>query len=219
MNNYAVIFDMDGVIAHTNPYHAEAFETFFGKYNIPFTHTDLEEHVFGRNNSYVMRHFFDRDISNEEFLLLEEEKEALFRKIYQDQVKSIAGFRPFLAELRRNSFKTGIATSAPIANLDLIADRLDIRRHMDSILSAEDVTKHKPDPQVYLRSAQNLQLKPEQCLVFEDSAAGITAGQKAGMQVVAVLSTHRKEQLPPCNFYINDYNDIKIEDVQSLLKR
>jgi beta-phosphoglucomutase-like phosphatase (HAD superfamily) len=61
-------------------------------------------------------------------------------------------------------------------------------------------------------------LAPQNCLVFEDSASGVTAGQNAGMEVVAVLSTHTKDQLPPCNFYINDYNDIRMEDIHKLLQ-
>jgi HAD superfamily hydrolase (TIGR01509 family) len=165
-----------------------------------------------------MRHFFDRTINDEEFLALEDEKESLFREIYQSKVQAIDGFMYFLDQLRTNGFKTAIATSAPQANLDLIVDTLGIRNQMDSILSSEDVTKHKPDPQVYLKSADNLQLAPQNCLVFEDSASGVTAGQNAGMEVVAVLSTHTKDQLPPCNFYINDYNDIRMEDIHKLLQ-
>lgn len=210
---------MDGVIAHTNPYHDKAFEAFFGKYNIPFTYSDFEKHVYGKHNSYIMRHFFDKDISEEESLHLENEKEALFREIYKDEVKAIAGFSTLLRDLRRHGFKTGIATSGPKENVALITDNLDIRKHMDSILSSEDVTLHKPNPQVYLKSALNLQLKPEQCLVFEDSASGIRAAQNAGMRVVAVLSTHRKEQLPLCDFYIHDYNDIRVDDIYNLLKK
>lgn len=219
MDKYAVIFDMDGVIADTNPYHTKAFERFFDKYNVPYSLADFEEHMYGKHNSYTMQYFFKRDIPQEEFLTLEMEKEGLFRELYKEKAEAIAGFVPFLHQLREIGFKTAVATSAPKANLDLIVDTLGIREHMDSILTAEDVTKHKPDPQVYLKSADILGLPPENCLVFEDSYTGVTAGQAAGMEVVAVLSTHSKDELPPCKYYINDYTDLLLDDLYALLKK
>lgn len=219
MDKYAVIFDMDGVIADTNPYHTKAFERFFDKYNVPYTLAEFEQHMYGKHNSYVMRYFFKREIPHEEFLELEKEKEGLFRDLYAAEAQAIAGFIPFLKELRQQDFKTAIATSAPKVNLDLIVDALGIRPLMDSILTAEDVTKHKPDPQVYLKSAEILGVPPANCLVFEDSHSGITAGQAAGMEVIAVLSTHTKDELPPCNYYIEDYTKLPLEDINALLNK
>lgn len=218
MRDHAIIFDMDGVIAHTNPYHTKAFERFFDKYNVSYNLADFEEHMYGKHNSYIMRHFFKRDIPHEEFINLEMEKEGIFRELYSEEAEAIAGFVPFLHKLRENQFKTAVATSAPKANLDLIVDRLGIRKYMDSILTAEDVTKHKPDPQVYLKSADILGVPPENCLVFEDSYTGVTAGQAAGMEVVAVLSTHSKDELPPCKYYIDDYTNLPLDDLYALLK-
>src|SRR5690606_6580742 len=134
---------------------------------------------------------------HEEFLELEKEKEGLFRDLYAAEAQAIAGFIPFLKELRQQDFKTAIATSAPKINLDLIVDALEIRPLMDSILTAEDVTKHKPDSQVYLMSAELLGVPSSNCLVFEASQSGITAVQAASMEVIAVLSTHTKDELPP----------------------
>lgn len=219
MDKYAVIFDMDGVIADTNPYHSKAFEIFFEKYDIPYDVAEFDEHMYGKHNSYVMRYFFKREIPHGEFVQLEKEKEGLFRKIYKKEAQATAGFLHFLKKLRSKGFKTSIATSAPRANLDLIVDTLGIRAQMDSILTAEDVTRHKPDPQVYLKTAHNLGLPPEHCLVFEDSHAGVSAGQAAGMEVIAVLSTHTKEQLPPCKYYIYDFENLRLDDLYALLKK
>jgi HAD superfamily hydrolase (TIGR01509 family) len=219
MNNYAVIFDMDGVICHTNPYHAQAFEAFFKKYDIESSEEEFQEHMYGKHNSYIMEHFFKRPISPLELIDLEYEKEELFRIIYKDQITPIAGYLEFLEDLKNNDFKTGVATSAPKENMDLILDALDIRVKMDSILCSENVTHHKPHPEVYLKSANNVQTDPKNCVVFEDSYSGITAGLNAGMTVVAVLSTHSKEQLPVCQTYINDYTEISVDMVLKLLKK
>jgi haloacid dehalogenase superfamily, subfamily IA, variant 3 with third motif having DD or ED len=218
MENYAVIFDMDGVIAHTNPYHTEAFKQFFDKYKIPYTEAEFEDHMFGKHNSYIMSYFFKRDIAGEELQRLEEEKEGLFREIYQHHIKPIDGFLEFLAQLKAAGFHTGVATSAPRANLDLIMDGLGFRRQMESILSSEDVQAHKPHPEVYLKSARNLGVEPHNCVVFEDSYSGITAAARAGAKVVGVLSSHTKDQLPPCQHYIRDYRDVTVDRIKQLLR-
>lgn len=119
--------------------------------------------------------------------------------------------------MKQNGFLTGVATSAPRANLDLIMGKLGFGPYMESILASENVTKHKPDPEVYLKSAANLGIEPERCIVFEDSFSGITAATRAGMRVVGVLSSHTKEELPPCAMYIENYLNIKAADILNLL--
>lgn len=213
----ALLFDMDGVIAHTNPYHSKAFEAFFDKYNIPYTLPEFEEHMYGKHNSYIMSHFFKRPILGDELLNLEQEKEALFRTIYSQHIEALPGFINFLKSAKKELLKTAVATSAPRANMDLIIDGLNIRNMMDSFMSSEDVQKHKPDPEVYLKSAANLGIAPERCIVFEDSYSGISAAKNANMKVVGVLSSHNKEELPPCDLYINDYAQIQLRSVLNLI--
>lgn len=217
MNQYAVIFDMDGVICHTNPYHAKAFAIFFEKYKIAYTDKEFEDHMFGKHNSYIMTHFFKRQILGEELIALEDEKEALFREIYQSEVKTLPNYLSFLDDLKANGFKTAVATSAPRANLELILDVLQIADKMDSLLASENVASHKPHPEVYLKSAENIGVDPANCVVFEDSFSGVTAGLNAGMKVVGVLSSHPKEQLPPCVAYLTDYAEINAAQVKNLI--
>lgn len=121
-----------------------------------------------------------------------------------------------MTDLKNNGVRIGVATSAPRANLDLILSKVPVRTHFGSILASEDVKRHKPDPEVYLSSAINLGVKPEQCLVFEDSFSGVSAALNAGMRVVGVLSTHTKEELPPCNLYIENYNGLSYEKIMEL---
>jgi len=218
MSQQCVIFDMDGVICHTNPHHVVAFEAFFDKYQIPYTQEEFEEHMYGKHNGYILTHFFKRSVAGEELAKLEFEKEAMFREIYKDKVETIPHYLKFLEELKSRGFKTAVATSAPRANLDLIITALQIKDKMDSMLSSEDVKHHKPDPEVYLKSAAHVGVSPADCVVFEDSFSGASAAINAGMKVVGVLSTHTKEQLPPCDFYINDYSEINVEKILALLK-
>lgn len=213
----AVIFDMDGVICHTNPYHSLAFKEFFAKRNMYPTEDEFALHMYGKSNSYIMSHFFGRPISGNELLELEDEKESLFRDIYKDRINPITGFLEFFHQLKTNQFLTGVATSAPYANLELIAGAMSLFGQMESVLASEDVTKHKPDPQVYLKSSANLQVEPDFCVVFEDSFSGVTAAKNAGMKVVGVLSSHSKLELPVCDLYIEDFREVDVEKVLNLL--
>ncbi|SFT99728.1 haloacid dehalogenase superfamily, subfamily IA, variant 3 with third motif having DD or ED [Algoriphagus locisalis] len=214
----AVIFDMDGVICHTNPFHSIAFQQFFAKRNLNPTEEEYAAHMYGKNNGYILSHFLGRKIEGEELTILEDEKEGLFREIYKSEVNPIAGFMEFFAKLKSEGVLTAVATSAPRANLDLIIGTLGISAQMQSQLAAEDVAKHKPDPEVYLKSAAKLGVKPEECLVFEDSFSGASAGINAGMKVVGVLSSHTKDELPNCDFYIKDYKGLELNSLIPLFK-
>jgi HAD superfamily hydrolase (TIGR01509 family) len=214
--NQAVIFDMDGVICHTNPYHSKAFRIFFEKRNVYPTEEEFAQHMYGKNNSYILSHFLGRKIEGQELLELEDEKEGLFREIYQHHVDPIPGFLEFLTILKSNNLKTGVATSAPLLNLELIAGKLNLYPHFESTFASEHVNKHKPDPEVYLKSAAKLEVAPDRCVVFEDSFSGVMAAKNAGMKVVGVLSSHGKEDLPTCDLYIEDYSKLSLEAIHSL---
>ncbi len=209
---------MDGVICHTNPFHSQAFKIFFEKRNLFPKEEEFQLHMYGKNNGYILSHFLDRKIEGQELLDLEFEKESLFREIYQHHVDPIPGFLDFFHNLKANEFKTGVATSAPFANLELIGGRLDLFPYLESALASEHVSKHKPDPEVYLKSASNLSLSPDQCIVFEDSYSGVSAAKNAGMKVVGVLSSHSIDQLPICDLYIENYVDIDLNKIISLLE-
>src|SRR5690606_8587223 len=180
------------------------------------TDEEFAAHMFGKSNSYILSHFFKRPVAGAELLALEEEKESLFRKIYEPHIEPVAGLLDFITDLENNGVKLGVATSAPYANLDLILSRIGIRGKLGSILSSEDVKKHKPDPEVYLTSARNLGVSPGQCLVFEDSFSGITAALNAEMRVVGVLTSHTAAELPPCNLHIQDYMGLSYESIKQL---
>ena len=210
---------MDGVICHTNPHHSKAFQSFFQKRGMDPSEEEYAAHMYGKSNSYIFSHFLGRPVSGDELQSYEDEKEGLFREIYADHVKPIDGYLDFLNLLVDKEYKLGVATSAPIANMDLILDTLKIRSVFGSTLASEDVTVHKPDPQVYLKSAKNLISEPAECLVFEDSHAGVSAAINAEMKVVGVLSSHSASELPPCDKHIHSYDTSLIDFLSSINNR
>lgn len=217
--HYGVIFDMDGVICHTNPYHSEAFRTFFSRRGFVPDDEAFVQHMFGKSNGYILSHFLERPVEGEELSALEDEKESLFREIYRDKVVPIPGLMAFFSELKAAGYKLGVATSAPFANLEMILQALALETCFDSVLASEDVTRHKPDPEVYLKTIANLGLQPQHCVIFEDSFSGITAGRAAGAKVIGVLSSHQPEELPECDLYINDYREINAHVISELMEK
>lgn len=207
---------MDGVICHTNPFHSVAFKEFFAKRDIYPTEEEFKLHMYGKNNGYILSHFLGRKIEGEELKKLEFEKESLFREIYRDHVAGISGFKALLNKIIQANLKVGVATSAPRANMDLILEQLGILQIFGSLLAEEDVQKHKPDSEVYMKSGQNLGVEPKDCLVFEDSFSGVMAAKNAGMKVVGVLSTHTIKELPSCDLYVHNYLDLDLKRIQDL---
>jgi beta-phosphoglucomutase len=212
----AVIFDMDGVIVDTNPTHLLAYRQFLAKRNIHPTNQAFVDYMFGKSNRFILEHFFERPITNEEFMAYENEKEGLFRALYAPIATPIVGYMSFLETLKAANIKTGVGTSAPRANLDLILSKIPLADKMESMLSSENVTKHKPNPEVYLKSAQNLRVSITNCIIFEDSFSGVMAAKNAGAKVVGVLSTHTEAELPPCDFYIKNYENIGVQTLLAL---
>lgn len=209
---------MDGVICDTNPYHSLAWKAFLDKLGVASSEEEFIAHMYGKSNSYILKHFLQRPVEGEEFAQKEFEKEALFREIYEAHVKPINGLLEFIEDLKANGVKIGIATSAPYLNMELILSKLPLRDKMQSLLASEDVSTHKPNPEVYLKSALNLDISPERCVVFEDSFSGVTAGKAAGAKVVGVLSTYKKEELPPCDSYIVDYQGLTYKKIKDLFE-
>ena len=216
--NFAAIFDMDGVIIDSNPYHLISWRDYLQSFGIHASDQDLRDHMFGKSNSYILKYFFQKDFDAATKHQMQFDKEKWFRDIFEEKAVALAGFELFLEELLANGVKTGIGTSAPVENLAMTLRRIPITQQIHSKMSEEDVQQHKPNPEVYLTTAQRLGIPPERCIVFEDSFSGVTAGLNAGMKVVGVLTTYSPAELPPCHFYIKDFSEINLDICLKLLE-
>ena len=201
----AAIFDMDGVIVDNMYYHQVAWKLFYEKYNFEYTNEKFKT-MFGRTNQQILSHLFDKKLTLEETGLLGEEKEKIYRDIYRNHIKPITGLVEFVKILRENQIKTAVATSAPTVNVDFVLDILNLRHLFDAIVDASQVINSKPDPEIFLKAAAELNTPAKNCFVFEDSFSGIKAGINAGMSVVGVATTHKAEELEGTHFNIIDFN-------------
>jgi beta-phosphoglucomutase len=212
----AVIFDMDGVIVDNMEYHKKAWKIFLKKYAPDIDVEEFSEH-FGKVNKDLLKIVFQREISDEEESRFGEEKEALYREIYAEDVAPTGGLVDFLQELKENSVKTAVASAAPKVNVDFVFEKTGLRQYFDVSIDATDVTRGKPDPEIYLKAAEKLNCLPEACLVFEDSMPGIQAGRNAGMRVIGVATSHPADKLKDTEFVIRDFTEINFETVRDYL--
>lgn len=215
--NFAVLFDMDGVIVDSNPYHKLAFQAFLKQYNISLTDDELKMHVYRRTNNEGMPYIFKRELPSEELLARANEKEAMFREIYQSDIKPIAGLIPFLQSLKANGVQIAVGTAAPTENLDFILDALKIRSYFDALLDSSFVTHGKPNPEIYLKAAAKVGMPADRCIVIEDSISGVLAGLNAGMKVIGITTTHTAEELNNTHLVIDNFEGLTVEKVQALL--
>ncbi|MGB3616742.1 MAG: HAD family phosphatase [Catalinimonas sp.] len=212
MQPFALVFDMDGVIVDSNPYHKRSLLAFIRRYGYDLGEAELREKVFGRNNrEWIPNVFSDRDLSDEVVRHYAEEKERLFREMYAEAVAPLPGLRTFLDRLQTLGVPYAIATSAPRANVDFTLDRTDLTRYFTTILHESHFDRGKPDPEIYRRAAAALRFDPARCLVFEDSLSGVEAARRAGCPVVGVTTTHPPEELTDTVLQIPDFEGLSVE--------
>jgi beta-phosphoglucomutase len=216
MSSFGVVFDMDGVIVDTNPYHKISLRQFCEKYGYHFTDEELINRIYGRTNNEWIANLFGK-LPKERLLELGEEKEAMFRAIYKDVIEPVAGLEDFLKKLYHQKIPCAIGTSAPRSNVDFVLDNTGLRKYFPVILDQSHVEHGKPNPEIYLKTAQALNLPPAQTIVFEDSLSGIEAAQRAGARVVGVTTTHTPAELKHCDLVIPDFTHLQLESLAVIL--
>jgi beta-phosphoglucomutase len=219
MPDIAVIFDLDGTLIDNNSFHIKAWQEFYKKRNRILTEEEYKEHFNGKTNTDVLAYVFDHPLSAQENETYTNEKEDLYRVIYEPHIKPVKGLLNLLQQLHDANIPMAIATSGIKVNIDYMFTHLDIKHVFKEVVYSKDIQKGKPDPEIYFITAQKLHVLPENCMVFEDSVAGIQSAKAAGMKVIAVATTHTPGELKLADKLIYDYDEISITDINQLLKK
>lgn len=207
---------MDGVIVDSNPFHKIALLQFCKKYGKDLSETELREKIYGRRNQDWLVNVFG-ELDEDKMKAYADEKEALFREVYEKDIKPVDGLIPFLQKLDRLEIPRAIATSAPRSNVDFTVAKTHTGRYFNTILDDSFVTKGKPDPEVYLKAAGALDFSPDRCVVFEDSLAGVEAAKNAGCKVVGITTTHKREELTETDLIIDNFERLDPEELITTL--
>ncbi len=212
-----VIFDLDGVIVDNNAFHREAWMEVARLHGLNLTLDDYKQHVSGRSNPDIIAYLFGHGVEKELAEKCAEEKEEVFRKLSRAHIVPMNGLMNFLSLLRQNKIPCAIGTCAPAENIKIIMDKLQLREYFRAIVDATQITHGKPDPEIYLKTAARIGAEPEQCIVFEDSLAGIMAAKAAGMSVIAITTTHPRDELGSADYVIDDFTQVEISLLNSLV--
>lgn len=220
MTQYAAIFDMDGTLVDNNPYHFKAWKELFEQYNRVEVTTDLfNEKISGVPGMVIMRNFFGDDYDEEQMKAMFQEKTVRYRDIYMPSMAPINGLERLLQELKNSGVKLAVASSATTSNIDFVLNNLSLKSMFDTIVDGPRVSKPKPNPQIFLKAADDLGVNPEHCIVFEDSLSGIKAANAAGMKVIGITTSHTADELHPVDMVINDYADVNEHQLAALFEK
>jgi HAD superfamily hydrolase (TIGR01509 family) len=192
---------MDGVLVDTGALHYEAWRGVLAEHGIEYTR---ESHckTFGMNNQGILSYLLGEQLTPDLLSEISDRKEARFRAAVRGHANALPGVRMWLERLQRAGFRQGIASSAPMANIDVLIDELGLRDSFDAIVSGVDMPG-KPEPVLFLAVAERLGVSPEFCVVVEDAVAGVEAARRAGMQCIAVTTTNDAEVLSVADIIVH----------------
>jgi len=203
------IFDLDGVVADTFLFHFSSWSEICRRYGRDLSLEEFRKIVFGRKGEESAKILFDGKISDEEAKEIGVEVDRIFRVIAKGQLKEVDGAIDFIKMLRENGIKTALATSAPFENVELIFNELSLNGLFDVVVSAKDVKRGKPEPDIFILAGSKLNCNPRECIVFEDSIAGLISAKRAGMLAVGVETTLTKIEL-------SNYADLTIKNFSEI---
>jgi beta-phosphoglucomutase family hydrolase len=207
----AAIFDLNGTIIDDMVFHRKAWIEFCKRHGIKLTEEEFLAKFSGKNNKEILPALFQKELSDEKIQGLANEKEAIYREIYTPFIKEVPGCESLINKLKSRSLRLAVATTAVKDNRDFVLKALDLEKNFELIMGDEHVSKGKPDPEIYLTTANKLDINPSLCVVFEDTPSGVKAGKAAGMKVVGILTTHSEEDLSAADIQVKDYNQIELK--------
>lgn len=200
----AALFDLDGVVFDTEPQYTVFWGMICRQYHPE--HPGLEHEIKGSTLTQIYDRWFSGPLAFE--------RASITARLddYEQQMHYdyITGFEALVADLHRHGVKTAVVTSSNIPKMESVYRyQPRFKELFDAILTSEDFSRSKPDPDCYLKAAARFNVSPEECIVFEDSFNGLKSGRAAGMRVVGLATTNSAEAIAPySDIQISDYNGV-----------
>lgn len=209
----AVIFDMDGVLVDSQPYHFKADIDTMAEYGVIKDQKFYEAFAgtLTDNRMRTLRDMFGLDVPAEE--LIEKREKMILDIMANEDIKPVSGIPELLRSIKALGLKTAVASSSGIELIKLVLDRLGIAVYFDSITSGNDVKRGKPDPDVFLLAAERIGVNPRDCFVVEDSENGVKAAKSAGMKALGYINpTSGNQCLDMADAVTDDFRKVDIND-------
>ncbi|RZI72834.1 MAG: HAD family phosphatase [Variovorax sp.] len=206
----ALIFDMDGTMIDSMPWHAKSWVVFAQRHGLALDVSDILARTTGRTGTECMRELFERELSDAECDALVHEKEVIYRDMFSDNFAEVAGFNAFAKAAVERGFKIAVGTAGDKHNIAFAMSRLLMDPLPLAIVGGDEGLTGKPTPAIFLEAARRIGADPARCIVFEDAPFGIEAARRGGMRAVAVCTTHTPAELagPHVIAAVRDYEEL-----------
>lgn len=211
-----IIWDMDGVLADTAPFHYQAWKKIFDEKGIKFSWEDFT-HSFGMRNDKIIPKVLGRECTPEEIADIDEEKEAFFREFAKGNVKPLDNVIELLNSLKNGGFNMAVASSGTPENVKLVIEECRLTPFFSYLVNGKEVHHGKPHPEIFLFAAKKLNIPPEKCIVVEDAHAGIEGAKKAGMKCIAITTTHKRETLEGADIIVDNFKELSTKTCNKLI--
>lgn len=212
----AVLWDMDGTLVDSAEFHWQAWRDTMAREGHPITREQFLA-SFGQRNDSILRNWLGTKATPEAIQRIGDAKEALYRQHVREQgIQPLPGVSEWLQRLHQQGWRQAIASAAPCKNVETILEALHSADCFEAIVSAEDVHRGKPDPEVFLVAAQKLAVPPKQCIVVEDALHGVEAAQAAGMKCIGVS---RDGKALPADLVVKSLDQLGTNAFDTLLGR
>ncbi len=221
MDQRGVIFDMDGVIVDSGPAHLASWQQLAAENGLEVTDEQFAE-TFGRPSREIIRLRWADRLPDDEaqrdaaVRRLDDRKEAIYRDIIRGQVPVMPGALELMRALDGDGWRLGIGSSGPPANVKLVVEELGLGSLLSGTTDASDVTRGKPDPEVFLIAADRMAVPPPRCVVIEDAVHGIEAAHRAGMKAVALTSTHPAHTFTQADLVVSELTQLSPSGLANL---
>ncbi|NML38244.1 HAD family phosphatase [Chitinophaga sp. G-6-1-13] len=206
----AFIFDLNGTMINDMEFHLDGWHSMLNKLGANMSREEVRGHMYGKNEELLVRIFGKDRFTLPEMLDIAHQKEVLYQEAFRPHLELIAGLPVFLREAAAKGIPMAIGSAANRFNINYVLDNLQLHDFFTAIVSAEDVTTSKPNPEVFLKCAAALAAAPADCIVFEDAPKGVEAALNAGMEAIALTTMHTREEFanyPNIRAFVSDYND------------
>ncbi|KAA9338450.1 HAD family phosphatase [Hymenobacter busanensis] len=207
----AFIFDLNGTMIHDMAFHTQAWQELLNEdLGAGLTWDEVKPQMYGKNQEVLVRLFGPDRFSAAEMERLAEKKERRYQQAFRPHLQLLPGLSDFLQQAQQRGILMAIGSAAIPFNIDFVLDNLGIRPYFAAVVSADDVTLSKPDPETFLKAAALLGVAPANCVVFEDVPKGAEAAHRAGMPAVVLTTTHEEAEfaaLPNVLHFAPDFTD------------
>ncbi|MES2634244.1 MAG: HAD family phosphatase [Pseudomonadota bacterium] len=206
----ALIFDMDGTMIDSMPWHAKSWVEFTRRHGVEIDTAELMRRTTGRTGIECMHEVFEREMEVDEALALINEKEAIYRDLFTPVFREVSGFKAFASDARTRGLKVGVGTAGDRHNIAFAFGHLAMPVPPHAVVGGDEGLPGKPQPDIFLEAARRMGVQAHECIVFEDAPFGIEAARRAGMRAVAICSSHEASQLagPHVVAQVRDYDEL-----------